>query len=53
MIIRLELEAAPRVYSDLGSDADWARLTDWLNAHPEQARIVRAALDLVRQERAA
>ena len=45
----LELEAAPRVYSDVASDADGARLRDWLRHTPTRREF--CALGLARQER--
>jgi hypothetical protein len=53
VIIRLELEKAPAIYHDCAREGDYARLIDWLRAHPAQADLVARALELARLERAA
>jgi hypothetical protein len=43
IIIRLELEAPPRIYSDCATDGERARLLDWLVAHTDLCALVNAA----------
>jgi hypothetical protein len=53
ILIRLELEAAPRLLVDAVSEQEHDRLCDWLEAHPAYVDLVQQALALERQERAA
>jgi hypothetical protein len=46
VVIRLEIERRPVVYLDTVSDGEETRLTDWLDAHPEQQALVDRALEL-------
>jgi len=51
--IKLGLEARPQVFSDVNSDAEEARVLDWIRSHPELAELVQRALDLQGEEPAA
>jgi hypothetical protein len=53
VIIRLELEGAPRLLVDCLSDREEERLFDWLEAHPELLELVVRALDLQDEARPA
>jgi hypothetical protein len=53
VVIRLELEAAPRVRVDCLSTGERDRLQDWLDANPSLAWLVTRALELTTEERAA
>jgi hypothetical protein len=53
VVIRLPLEHPPRVYLDCLNDGEESRLRDWLDAHPDYARLVEEALELAARERAA
>lgn len=46
VVIRLELEAAPRVYVEAASRGERHRLLDWINSNSDLRAIVRAADDL-------
>lgn len=46
IVIRLELEAAPRVTLDVVSESEEVRLEEWLDRHPEQVELVSRALEL-------
>jgi hypothetical protein len=53
IVIRLELEQSPRLHHDCTTDGEYARLLDWLRAHPAQSDLVSRALELVDREQAA
>jgi hypothetical protein len=54
IVIRLELEAAPRVYCEALAEAEQTRLGDWLaEARPEYGALVDRAMELEAEERAA
>jgi hypothetical protein len=53
VIIRLELEGAPRLLVDCLHDREEERLFDWLEAHPELLELVVRALDLQDEARTA
>jgi hypothetical protein len=52
--IRLEVEAAPRVFVDALNEAEEQRLTDWLTeARPDYGELVARAFELAAKARAA
>jgi len=53
ILIRLELEAAPRLLVDALDDREHTRLLDWLQTHPRYAALVSEAIVLEAEERAA
>jgi hypothetical protein len=53
LIIRLELEAAPKVMQSCMTEGEEDRLVAWLGTHPELLGLVRAALELAAEARAA
>jgi hypothetical protein len=53
IVIRLELEAAPRVLAGCLDEAEEARLADWLSEHPAYVRLVEDAAALAKARRAA
>jgi hypothetical protein len=53
IIIRFELEAAPRVLAICEHDGDERRLWDWLVSNPHHVAIVTQALELEREGRKA
>jgi hypothetical protein len=53
IVIRLELESAPRVFADCLDDGEEARLADWLAEHPAYVRLVEDAAALAKTRRAA
>jgi hypothetical protein len=53
IVIRLELEAAPRIVCDYLLEEEEVRMLDWLRAHPAQEDLVTRALEIARMERAA
>jgi hypothetical protein len=52
ILIRVE-DGRPRVYVDAVSEGECLRLEDWLARRPELAELLRLALDLQDEERAA
>jgi hypothetical protein len=52
VVIRLELEAAPRVYVDCLNGREEARLRDWLDSKPELADLAAWALQLAGEAKA-
>jgi hypothetical protein len=46
ILIRLELEAAPRLLVEALSEQEHDRLVDWLETHPDYLELVRRALAL-------
>jgi hypothetical protein len=46
VVIRFELEAAPKVMFECLSESEEKRLRDWLNAHPELAELLLRTLAL-------
>jgi hypothetical protein len=46
LVIRLEVEAAPRLMCDVMSESEEERLIDWLDAHPELIDLVVRAFKL-------
>jgi hypothetical protein len=48
LIIRLEVEAAPRLVCDVISESEEERLIDWIDAHPELVDLVVRAFRLSR-----
>ena len=52
ILIRLELEAAPRLQVDALNEREHDRIVDWLEAHPSYLRLVQKAIELERQEAA-
>jgi hypothetical protein len=53
VVIRLELEAAPRLFTDCVNDGEETRLADWLTEHPEYVRLIEDAVALAKTRRAA
>ena len=53
LIVRLAVEHEPSVYLDALTDADEARVWDWIGARDDLAELVARALDLAERERAA
>jgi hypothetical protein len=53
ILIRLELEAAPRLLIDALCEQERERVLDWLCAHPAYLRLVQEAIALERKETAA
>jgi hypothetical protein len=53
VVIRLELEAPPRIYCDVMTEAAGGRLTDWLASHPDYLELVNRAIELGERARAA
>lgn len=52
-VIRLPLEGRPLLSWDCLTEGEWDRLIFWLDANPARVALLRAALALVEQERAA
>jgi hypothetical protein len=52
-VIRLELEAAPRVLIDCMNEREEIRLADWITSHPRLLDLVAAALELQNEAEAA
>jgi hypothetical protein len=50
--IVFELEAPPRVEADWLTDAEDARMVDWLDSHPIYQALIAAAVELTERERA-
>jgi len=46
IVVTFELEAAPKVIAAWSTDADEARMTEWLDAHPEYAELLHRAVEL-------
>jgi hypothetical protein len=53
VLIRLEVEASPRLQIDALNESEQRCLVDWLEAHPRYLKLIQDALALERQERAA
>ncbi len=54
LVIRIEVEAAPKVYVHTLNESEEHRLTDWLTeARPDYGELVARALELADEERAA
>lgn len=53
IVIRLELEAAPRVYMEALHEGDGARLGQWLASRVELLELVELAMRLENERRAA
>lgn len=53
LVIRLALEAAPRVYVEALHEGEHARLVDWIAARPALGELVARALELEDERRAA
>jgi hypothetical protein len=53
VVIRLELEAPPRLFADALGKNEWKRLSDWLSAHPRYLRLIQEAIALETEERTA
>ncbi len=53
IVIRLELEAAPKLYVDAVNSAEHDRLLDWIGSQPHYLRLIQAAIDLEAERRAA
>lgn len=53
VVIRLDLERRPVVFTDTRDEGEQARLSDWINASPDRLRLVRLALELAEERRAA
>lgn len=53
VVVRFELEAAARVFVDALDEGERVRLEDWLDAHPRESELVRLALELADERRAA
>jgi hypothetical protein len=51
--IRLPLEGRLQIRPEWLHDADEARLFDWLDGHPELGELLRHALEVLAEERAA
>jgi hypothetical protein len=49
IIIRLELEAAPRLQVDALSEREQQRILDWIATHPDYVRLIEAAIALERE----
>jgi hypothetical protein len=52
ILIRLELEAAPRLQVDALSEEEHGRIVDWIKAHPAYLQLVEDALALEHKEAA-
>ena len=52
-VIRLELEAAPRVFFEALTEEAGDRLLDWLASRPEYLELAQRAIELGEQARAA
>ncbi|MFN2467039.1 MAG: hypothetical protein ABR521_02745 [Gaiellaceae bacterium] len=53
LVIVLAFEAAPRVVADCLSDSEGQRLVDWIESRPELLELVKRALELQEEARAA
>ena len=53
IVIRLELEAAPRLQVDALDERESKRLLDWLDAHPRYLRLIQEAIELEAEEHVA
>lgn len=54
ILIEIHLESGrPRVYVDAVNDGEFLRLDDWLLRKPDLAELLRLALELQNEERAA
>jgi hypothetical protein len=53
VIIRLELEARPKLIADYLDDGEAVRMDEWLSQHPAYRQLVDDALRLAETERAA
>jgi hypothetical protein len=53
IVIRLPLEAPPRVYMDALREGEELRLRDWLAAHPELEALISAAEEVAADMRRA
>jgi hypothetical protein len=53
IVIRLELEAAPKLLTDCLSEAEEERLIDWLEVHPELRQLIVLAYELRDEAKAA
>lgn len=53
VVIRIELEAPPRVVVDALHEGEYDRLGDWLRSHPDLLDLIRRARDLEQREQAA
>jgi hypothetical protein len=53
LVIRLAVEARPRLYVDCVNDGERERLVDWLRSSDDLSRLVDDALELSRLEPAA
>ena len=53
VVIRLEVEAPPRLIVEALTEGENARLFDWVGANPDYSELVERALDLESRERAA
>jgi len=53
VIIEIPVEAAPRVVLSCSTEGEESRVWDWIAAHEELADIVRRALELAQEARAA
>lgn len=53
VLIRLELEAAPKVLIDALTEGESLRLEDWVSTHPDLAELVCRALELADEAKAA
>jgi hypothetical protein len=53
VILRFELEAAPIVFADYLDETEADRMDDWLDEHPEYRRLIREAVQLAEEARAA
>jgi len=53
IVIRLPLEGSLQIRPEWLHDADEARIFDWLDGRPELAELLRHALEVLVEERAA
>jgi hypothetical protein len=53
IVVRFELEARPVVFADYLDDSEAERMADWLDRHPDYARVIEDARELAERERAA
>jgi hypothetical protein len=53
VVIEIRLEAAPRVWQTSASEEETVRLEDWINASPDRVRVVKLAVELMREAQAA
>ena len=53
IIVRFELEAAPRLQIDALSEREHERILDWVETHPDYLELLKRALELESRKPAA